>query len=212
MVMGLDEFQAYCQPRWRAWATEAIKTSIEESRSAAFYTPAAWRILTRRSVASIRSDHINHHAERLIMDSPDIGIVPRINGDRAFFLLGDRVLLSFKKLDQDLLSHSNETQQSYAFLHQKPLPTLDVVEDATYIIAGYTVNTLETSIQIHFTCPLGKEKNLWVWTLWATEEAPNFLDRVPTSPTRGMSAAQRDRLVQVKPGVREKQEANGSEQ
>ncbi len=212
MVMSLDEFQAYCQPRWRAWAMEAIKTSIEESRSAAFYTPAAQHILTRRSVASIRSDHINHHAERLILDSPDIGIVPRITGDRAFYLLGDRVLLSFKKLDQDLLSHGNETQQSHAFLHQKPLPTLDVVEGATCIIAGYTVNALETRLQIHFTCPLGTEKNSWVWQLWATEEAPNFFDMVPPAPTHGMSVRQRDRLVQVKPGAREKQEADGSEQ
>ncbi len=211
MVMDLHQFQEYCQPAWRDWALEAIKVSIEESRSDEFYTPAARRILKPRSVASVRSDHINHHAERLIVETPDIGIVPRTIGDRAFYLLGDWVVLSFKKLNQDLLPHSNETRQAHAFLHQMPLPGLDAVKGATNIIAGYTVNVLETSIQIHFTCPLG-EKNLWVWKLWDTEEAANFLDIVPTVPTSGMIVAPRAPLVRVKPGAREKQEADGSEQ
>ncbi len=212
MAMSLDEFQEYCWPTWRNWAVTATRTSIDESRDETFYTPAARRILKPRSVASIRNDHINYHAERLIAEMPEIGIVPRTIRDRAFYLLGDRVLLSFKKLDAGLVSHGNATYQDEAFLNQMPLPELGLVEEATHIIAGYTTNQMETQIQIYFTCPLG-EQNLWAWRLWSTEEPANFLDLVlPPAPADGQVIGQRPKLVQVKPGVRKMREADGPKQ
>ena len=119
--MGREEFQAYFGEDLRDWAVSATQGGIADSRR---YPPELRRVWTESLKAHVRSDHINFHAERLIADTPGIGVVPRSVGNKRFYLVGDRALATFKKLDDELLPRGILTRQARAFLHQLPLPEL----------------------------------------------------------------------------------------
>ena len=212
MVMGLAEFQEIFTPDLRDFAVTAIREGVAESLNPDFYPTITRNRQSARSVASIRSDHINYHARRLVFETPGLGLVEHTKGDRTFYIARDRIVLWFKKLDADLRPRSNETKPSQSFLSQmSPLPNLGTAEEATNVIAGYTLNALETSMQIHLTCPLD-ETNLWVWKLWAKEDQANLFEMTSMNPPAQLPAGPQPRIAQLKDEAKKGRASNGTQQ
>jgi hypothetical protein len=198
MPMGRGEFQGWCRPEWRTRIDQSITKGIAIVRSPEWY-PLRTRVDWTESLkAHARNVHINKQAESLLIDTPGIGIQARLVGNRTFFLVGDKAVFSFKKLDERLYSSSIPTSQSRAFLGQRPIPELADVEEATHIIAGYVFDRVETTLRIYLTCPLGAKNNLWAWKL-AGEQAQQSLPPI-TLPSQARSNGEaRRRLAEPKP-------------
>lgn len=208
--MTLAEFKTYCRPEWRRWMTRATKSGLSDCHSSDFHTPAARRLFVDLSlIAHVRSAHINDHALRLIADSPEIGIVPRTSANRQFYLMGDRALVSFKKLDKQLKSRNIPTGQTEAFNTQGELHGLGDVTAATHIIAGYMVDAAGSNPRIYCTCPFG-DTNLWVWRLDEPAASATLFDISPLAPPSTPAADPQRKLFGIKPGVRRKQDADGT--
>lgn len=112
---------------------------------------------TSRTRANIIHDHIVFNA-RKIFDGIEGICLHDING---LFLveIQEKVLLRFKKLDEEKRCHNIQTQQTVDFFGQMELPYMP--PHAIRLIAGYELNSLQTEIKaISITCPNGSN-NAW---------------------------------------------------
>jgi len=89
--------------------------------------------------------------------------VPVHHHNRALlFVLGDRLALRFKKLDDELHSKNIPTQQVAAFRGQMPLMGIG---DVSFIDVGYVLDRDQVNVErICAVCPNGEE-NFWEYDL-----------------------------------------------
>ena len=77
--------------------------------------------------------------------------------------LQDRVLLRFKKLDENKITGNIRTQQTLDFLKQD-LPFMP--SHATNLIVGYELNQIQTNISaVTVTCPKNSLQTEWYFDL-----------------------------------------------
>ncbi len=126
------------------------------------YSQYAFRhIHTARTRACIVHDHMVDNARQRFENRPNTRTY-EIGG--VFFVeIEEKVLIRFKKLDEDKLSCNIPTQQSLEFLGQMELPHMP--PKVTRLIAGYELNGLQTAIRaVSITCPNGSH-NAWYYDL-----------------------------------------------
>lgn len=114
--------------------------------------------LTPRTRANVVHDFMVDNARKLEY-RPGIRI-HEING-LFIICIKDKLFIRFKKLDEDKLSHSIQTQQTLEFLGQEELPRFPVAR----LIAGYELNSLQTDLKaVTITYPSGS-RNAWHYDL-----------------------------------------------
>lgn len=152
---------------------------------------------TPRSRASIVHDNMVFNAKALFDDVTGV----RYLDNKGLFLLifDERIRLRFKKLDEDKMPHNIPTQQTMSFLEQMDLPG---IPQATNIIAGYELNSLQTEIStICLTCPNGSSN------AWCIELMPTSADVIELSS----SPVVHDGAVEIKiKDIQEREEQDGA--
>ena len=114
----------------------------------------------------------------------------RIMDVNGLFLLNfsDRVLLRFKKLNEDKMPSNLPTLQAIEWFEQLSLPDMP---EAIRIVAGYELNSLQTDIKaVYITCTAGPRRK-WFFELPAPHMAEVIdISRIvePTAPTKRVSA------------------------
>jgi len=122
--------------------------------------------------ANIIHDHIIDRAKRGF----DLKSGTRHHDSRglSLFVLDERFLLRFKKLNDDKVSRNQKTNQVQAFRQQQKV--LDGIETLYNIEAGYVFNELEQGIQsIFLVCPNGRGI-YWDIDLADTEKTSSVTD------------------------------------
>lgn len=117
-------------------------------------------IHTPRTRANIVHDHMVHHARRLFEGDAAVSM----HEIKGLFLveINGRLLVRFKKLDEDKRHHNYPTPQNLDFWGQLDLPG---IPHLTRLVAGYELNNLQTDINaIYVTCPNGS-CNAWHFEL-----------------------------------------------
>lgn len=186
-MLSKDEFEAYLTPEEKADIRDCLAGGVGDYDNPTYYSPEARRDHTKSLRSHIRNAHINARAQRAAMASPRMRYTP-VRG-RPLFTIGDRVSLSFKKLDPNLRPRSSRTRQSRKFLAQQPLP-LELPDEATNVIAGYTLDSFEAGVELHLVCP-GEKHNHWETKL--TREQP--LEHPAVDPRPAIPATPRRRVV-----------------
>jgi hypothetical protein len=124
------------------------------------YDPLLRADHTPRTRANIVRDHIVSEVRKKFGTN---GTRLHEQSDGLFCLnVGDKILIKFKKFDEEKNSSSIPTQQAMDFIMQYDLPGYRSV---TNLIAGYDLNPSQTSINaISIACPNGSS-NHWCYDL-----------------------------------------------
>jgi len=142
-------------------------------------------IHTPRTRACIIHDHMVDNA-RSRFENRD-GIRTYEIGGLFIVEIEEKILIRFKKLDEDKLSCNIPTQQALEFLGQMELPYMP--PKATRLIAGYELNSLQTAINaVSITCPNGS-RNEWYYDL-ETEMA-----EIVNLPTQSEIVEEAERII-----------------
>lgn len=134
----------------------------------------------RRTRSSAINDLITHKAMAKFFNNP--GVRVRTRSGCTYFIIRDRFLLRFKKLNKNLQTSNIPTNQSNLFLQQDSLFE-ELPDPMTNIFAGYTWDTANNNLSgIYLTCPLGKT-NEWAYpvSLTVAEIIPITI-KSPTPP------------------------------
>ena len=190
--MERTQFRQFFNAEREEFVLTSLREGIEIYLDSANYSPAARRDHSERTAAACTNDHVVKCARRLVLENPDVRHVRR--GGRDFFILGERVRLSFKKLDDDLRPRNNPTRQSNDFLSQELWDDGDAPERLTNIVAGYRLDDTATSAKFYITCPLA-HRNLWELQIGGDDSARLLPDERGTPPSDAPSR------VRIRPGV-----------
>jgi len=146
-----------------------------------------------RTRANIVYDHMAFNAREAFVNESDVKIMD-ING---LFLLNfaGRVLLRFKKLNEDKMPSNLPTLQTIEWFEQLSLPSMP---EAIRVVAGYELNSLQTDIKaVYVTCTAGPRKK-WYFELTAPQMA-EVVDisgiAKPSTPTKRVSAKKAEEAI-----------------
>jgi hypothetical protein len=107
--------------------------------------------------ANIVSGHMRERASKQFVDDVRVKISKRSKGDpsRALFVIDDQISIRFKKLDNDLCPKNIQTGMVRQLNGQVDLPE---IPSAYHLVAGYTLNSLQTQIDgVYLVCPNNKK-------------------------------------------------------
>lgn len=142
--------------------------------------------------ANIIHSHMVYHARNLFEDIKGVFFIER---NKLFMVnINDKVLLRFKKLDENKKSGNIETQQTLDFLKQD-LPSMP--QHAKNLIVGYELNSLQTSISaITVTCPKNSSEIDWYFDLDTPSQTE--IVNMPVKPTETPDTIKRVKVKEIK--------------
>lgn len=144
------------------------------------YTPEQRAEHTPRTRASTVHDRMRRAAEREFDGVPGV-----MHMDvRGLFVLNfaDRVIIRFKKLESDLRSRGQQTQQFLDFIEQSELD--GIASGVPHLEVGYVLNSLQTGYEsIHLVFPAGPDSNLWAMELYEDRPAAEVTTLRRDEPT-----------------------------
>lgn len=149
-------------------------------------------------------DHILDHVRNKFGDIENVAIIEKVN---LFLLCIDwKVLVKFKKLNKDLSTCNIPTRQVKQYVQQTLFD--EVLEDATYLHAGYVPNAFWTDIEgIYLTCPDGSN------ILWSEQidcvESVKDIDQI-NKPVISTIEKKRVHVIGAKDGEEANEEGTGS--
>ncbi|HKP54463.1 MAG TPA: hypothetical protein VJ183_17645 [Chloroflexia bacterium] len=163
-----DEIEQFLTPERRAFLLDCIRAGLADYANDSNYSTGA-RVIHHPSLrAHIRNAHIVDRANKWIAERPDLNIkVKKVRG-RYFFVIADRLWVSFKKLDMNRKARGIPTRQAVGFMGQQPLWPVEDIPATTNVFAGYIAYDAETSFELWLTCPDGR-RNTWELKLSGAE-------------------------------------------
>jgi hypothetical protein len=205
-----EEIRQFLTPERRAFILDCIRQGLADYADDENYSTAA-RVVHSLSVrAHIRNAHIVDRATRWIAEQPDLNLkIKKLKG-RYFFVIGDRLWLSFKKLDEKRRVRGIPTRQAQNFMQQRLQQNLWPAEDmpaATNVFAGYIPFDAETRFEVWLACPDGKV-NAWELQLSGAEIVDLFPAKTPEATTEQVDEPTRRRVRIRREASEEASDAN----
>lgn len=157
-MLTKDQFIEFLTENEMKLIYDCLEGGVADYDDLQMYPPRARRDHTKSVRSHIRNAHINARAQRAIVGSDRIRYTPARG--RPLFTFGDRIVLSFKKLDKNHRPRNGRTRQSQLFMTQQQLPLNLHLPETTNLVAGYTIDQFETKTEFFVTCP-GPKSNHW---------------------------------------------------
>lgn len=111
-------------------------------------------VFTPRTRASIIHDFMVSHARNKLAGIKGVRLLDV--GGLFLVEINEKILIRFKKLNDDKMPNNIPTQQALDFMEQLELPGMPHI---IRLVVGYELNKLQTGIQaISVTCPRGTKK------------------------------------------------------
>jgi|SRR5579884_2871797 len=181
-IISLQEAEPILEP-YLSMVLKCIRTPIEQWKGVCEREPLFVMDLDPRARANIINSHVVASVEKRFAKVKGV----RLTRDHGFLVLiiGERIVVRFKKLDEKLRSRNYMTNQQWKLYYQEDLPGLP--PGATVVIAGYRLDPTGMLLNdVHVVCPVGSQNK---WAIPVAEGATIRLPVAATPPRRAVVKA-----------------------
>jgi hypothetical protein len=188
-IIALEQAEPILDPHLPL-VRKCIEAPLREWKAVCQREPLFIHNMDNRAKANVINSHIVATVEKKFAKVKGV----RITRDNGFLVLiiGERLVVRFKKLDAKLRARNYMTNQQRKIYYQEDLPGLP--PGATVVVAGYRLDPAGLHLSdVHVVCPVGR-RNKWALSLLDGAERTLRLPAAITPPQRA--------VVKAKGGVR----------
>lgn len=166
---------------------DALYSFVAEAWSEWMETQSVIQPVSARSRANVVWDFIVRRAQEAFENDPRVAVIPQ--AQTCYFLVGDRVVLRFKKGDQQGLSRNYPTQQALNY-HE---PEQDLFGPGlSRVEVVYVLNATETALSSVQVVARERERIEWTYELQPAGSATVVEVPAPRAGSRGPIVRLRD--------------------